>query len=73
VWGPWGCRFGVKPVDTVGAGDSFLARLMKGLLSGEEPADALAAANAMGAWVATQNGATPLHDLDAIAALQKSA
>lgn len=64
--------FGVTPVDTVGSGDSFLARLLKGLLTGEAPAQALSSANAMGAWVATQNGATPLHDLDAIAKLKSA-
>lgn len=62
--------FGVTPMDTVGAGDSFLARLMKGLLENEDPKIALASANALGAWVATQNGATPLHDAAKIDALQ---
>jgi len=62
--------YGVTPIDTVGAGDSFLARLMQGLLAGEAPAAALSCANAMGAFVATQNGATPVHDNAAIAKLQ---
>lgn len=59
-------RFGVTPTDTVGAGDSFLARLLSGLLDGEAPDSALAGANALGAFVATQNGATPIHNKDAI-------
>mmetsp|Transcript_18519 Transcript_18519/g.25656 ORF Transcript_18519/g.25656 Transcript_18519/m.25656 type:complete len:361 (+) Transcript_18519:79-1161(+) len=61
--------YGVTPVDTVGSGDSFLARLLYGLLNGEEASSALAAANAMGAFVATQNGATPIHDMNVIQTL----
>mmetsp|Transcript_37535 Transcript_37535/g.81712 ORF Transcript_37535/g.81712 Transcript_37535/m.81712 type:complete len:359 (-) Transcript_37535:209-1285(-) len=54
--------YGVAASDTVGAGDSFLARLVQGLLTGEDPATALAGANAVGAFVATQSGATPVID-----------
>jgi fructokinase len=45
--------------DTIGSGDSFLAALLKGLLAGEEPGEALRFACATGAYVATQRGATP--------------
>ena len=34
----------VRPVDTLGAGDTFIARTLVGLLNGEVPADSLAAA-----------------------------
>jgi len=61
--------FGVTALDTVGAGDSFLARLVQGLLTGEAPATALAGGNAVGAFVATQNGATPTIDFDYVNAL----
>jgi fructokinase len=49
----------VAVVDTVGAGDAFLAALLSGLLLGHSPADVLPYANAVGAFVATQSGATP--------------
>jgi|SRR5579862_488109 len=49
----------VPVVDTVGAGDAFLAALLSGLLLERSPADVLQYANAVGAFVATQNGATP--------------
>lgn len=51
--------FRVKVVDTVGAGDSFLAGLIFGLLSEEDPQDALTLACAMGALVASKSGANP--------------
>ena len=52
----------VDVVDTVGSGDSFTARLVYGLLSGESASDALGAATRLGSWVASQAGATPRHD-----------
>ncbi|MDE1171239.1 MAG: carbohydrate kinase [Verrucomicrobium sp.] len=52
----------VQVADTVGAGDSFLARLTRGLLSGtEHPRDTLAAACRTGEWVASQKGAMPSY------------
>ena len=49
--------FSVKVEDTVGAGDSFLAALLFGLLSGEHPEDALEISCAVGAIVASKQGA----------------
>lgn len=49
----------VQVRDTIGSGDSFLAALLKGLLTGEEPGAALNFACATGAYVATHCGATP--------------
>ena len=51
--------FKITPVDTVGAGDAFLAGLISGILSDGDTATVLSRANAIGAYVATQNGATP--------------
>ena len=45
--------------DTIGSGDSFLAALLKGWLTGQPPAEALRFACATGALVATHRGATP--------------
>lgn len=49
----------VDVVDTVGAGDSFLASLITGLLSGKEANEALDFASAVGALVAGSSGANP--------------
>ena len=43
----------------MGAGDSFLATLLKGLLTGKQPEAALENACAMGAMVASSAGANP--------------
>ena len=51
--------FTVQVADTVGAGDSFLATLLEGLLIGKVPETALEKACAMGALVASNNGANP--------------
>ena len=51
--------FAVKVADTVGAGDSFLATLLEGLLTGKKPEAALENACAMGAMVASSAGANP--------------
>jgi fructokinase len=51
--------FKVVAVDTVGAGDSFLAGLIAQLSSGSSPEKALEYACATGAFVASQPGAVP--------------
>ena len=52
--------FKVSVNDTIGSGDSFLAAFITKWLNGEMPAEALKYACAVGAFVATQKGATPL-------------
>jgi fructokinase len=53
----------VEVVDTVGAGDAFLAALVAHLLTGRLPDSAiLARACRLGEWVATRRGATPAYD-----------
>lgn len=59
----------VKVVDTVGAGDSFLATLVMGLLSGQDPQRAIDYACAVGALVAASAGANPVLTEEDIEAL----
>ena len=49
----------VKVADTVGAGDSFLAAMISGLLAGRHPQAAIDFACALGSIVASKNGANP--------------
>lgn len=65
--------FRVKVVDTVGAGDSFLATLLEGLLSEKLPEVALENACAMGAMVASNNGANPKITLEELLDFIKTA
>jgi fructokinase len=59
----WEAGRPVQVVDTVGAGDSFLASLVASLLRGETPGQAmLARACRLGEWVAAHRGATPTYD-----------
>ncbi|KJF45504.1 carbohydrate kinase family protein [Draconibacterium sediminis] len=58
--------FKVNAVDTVGAGDAFLAGLISSLINGKSPDEALAFACATGAFVATKTGATPNYDMKEI-------
>ena len=51
--------FPVKVADTVGAGDAFTAALVHGYLRGTSLAQINENANRVGAWVASQSGATP--------------
>jgi fructokinase len=51
--------FKVKIADTVGAGDAFTAALVHGYLRGTALAQINENANRVGAWVASQSGATP--------------
>ena len=50
----------VSVADTVGSGDSFLASFLAKWINGSSPATCLAFACAVGAFVATQKGATPV-------------
>jgi fructokinase len=51
--------FRVRVMDTVGAGDAFTAALVHGYLRGTSLAQINETANRVGAWVASQSGATP--------------
>ena len=51
--------FKVEVADTVGAGDAFTAALVNGYLRGTSLAQINDTANRIGAWVASQSGATP--------------
>ncbi|WP_163324686.1 carbohydrate kinase family protein [Draconibacterium mangrovi] len=61
--------FKVNAVDTVGAGDAFLAGLVAAFLQKESPAEAITFACATGAFVASKAGATPKYDMDEIQAI----
>jgi fructokinase len=63
--------FTVTVQDTIGAGDSFLATLVYKLSSGTHPADALEIACAVGAIVASKEGANPIISTEDINALIK--
>ena len=56
----------VKVMDTVGAGDSFLASLINKLLKATPPQDAINFACAVGALVASSEGANPKIEDEAI-------
>lgn len=62
--------FKVKVADTVGAGDAFTAALVHHALRGTSLAAMNAAANRMGSWVASQEGATPPADPAVLAEVQ---
>jgi fructokinase len=59
----------VEVADTVGAGDAFLAALLSRLFAGDSLDVVLDYANAVGAFVASRNGATPVHDANEIASI----
>jgi fructokinase len=64
----------VKVADTVGAGDAFTAALVHGYLRNAPLAEINETANRVGAWVASQSGATPApNGEDLKQALQKIA
>lgn len=65
--------YAVQVRDTVGSGDAFLAALLTGLLSGGDDEALLRAANLLGAYVASRDGAIPPHDGAAMARIQGSA
>lgn len=58
--------FKVEVKDTIGAGDSFLAALIHGILKEQTNEDILKYSNAVGAYVASKKGAIPELDLDSI-------
>ena len=64
--------FSVKVADTVGAGDAFTAALVHHALRGSSLAMMNTAANRMGAWVASQEGATPAADPEILAEVRSS-
>lgn len=64
--------YAVKVKDTVGAGDAFLAAMLHGILEGFSNARILAYANAVGAYVAGQQGATPILDIKAVRKMMKN-
>jgi fructokinase len=59
--------FRVKVADTVGAGDAFTAALVHGYLRGTPLAQINETANRIGAWVASQSGATPVPKAGSLA------
>lgn len=65
--------FPVKVVDTVGAGDSFLATLLEGLLTNKAPEVALENACAMGAIVASSAGANPKISIEELSSFIEEA
>lgn len=65
-----GFRVDVK--DTIGAGDSFLAALLTEILADRSNEEILSFAGAVGAFIATQDGATAKIDFDTVRMLQKS-
>lgn len=56
--------YSVDVVDTVGAGDAFAAGLLYGLDLGWSPRRVASFANALGAMIASQRGATPAWTLE---------
>ena len=54
--------FPVEVIDTVGAGDSFLATFINGLINNRPVPQTLAMACAVGAYVAGKRGANPEYD-----------
>lgn len=64
--------FNINTKDTVGAGDAFLAALIYGINNEKENEEILEFANAVGAYVATKNGATPRLDIEMINEICKS-
>ena len=58
--------------DTIGSGDSFLAALLAKLLSNYPPGEALSFASALGALIASYNGACPDYHIEEIDNLIKS-
>jgi fructokinase len=62
----------IQVIDTTGAGDAFAAGLVHKLLRGAPLAEAAEFANLLGAFVCTQNGATPVFNRQDIEAFRDS-
>ncbi|MGI4749575.1 MAG: carbohydrate kinase family protein [Janthinobacterium lividum] len=62
--------FKVEVADTVGAGDSFLATFIAGILKQQPMEEILVNASAIGAFVAGSQGANPVYDLQKINAIK---
>lgn len=58
--------FNVAVADTVGAGDAFLAALLRGLLAGTGDEELLRTANLVAAFVASRSGALPALEPETI-------
>lgn len=63
--------FKVRSIDTVGAGDAFLAGYVSSLINGKTSKEALNYACALGAYVATKTGATPEYHMGEIQLIMK--
>ena len=63
--------FKVEVMDTVGAGDSFLATFIAGMLNALPMEEILVNASAIGAFVAGSYGANPVYDLEKINAIKQ--
>jgi fructokinase len=59
----------IRVVDTIGAGDAFTAGLVDGLVRGLRPEAIVQVANALGALVASREGAIPAWEPDELASL----
>jgi fructokinase len=64
--------FPVRVVDSVGAGDAFTAALAHHMLAGSSLRAMNQAANRLGAWVASQAGATPAADASVIEIVKRA-
>ena len=64
--------FKIKVLDTIGAGDSFLATLIEGILNNTKPQEVLKRACAVAAIVASKKGATSKVSLNEISDLIES-
>lgn len=63
--------FKIELADSVGAGDAFLGGLVSSIISGKLPREAIAYASAVGAFVASKEGATPDYSPKEIEAILK--